>query len=131
LFLKSGEVEHVTLIDGGSGDCRVKIYDTEDPTMLPLGALRENLATLAADATEQPGLPLQARLLRRALRHQPAGDPTPRQSCERPGGGVGCGLSRPGRVTNEGSRSDGSVLGCVSGERASRNEMAGLQIDYP
>jgi hypothetical protein len=42
----------VTLIDGGSGDRRVRIYDTLDPTMLPLGALRENLATLAANATE-------------------------------------------------------------------------------
>jgi hypothetical protein len=51
-FLDGGEVEHVTLIDGGSGDCRVRIYDTEDPTMLPLGALRENLATLTANATE-------------------------------------------------------------------------------
>jgi hypothetical protein len=51
-FLDAGEVEHVSLIDGGSGDCRVRIYDTEDPTMLPLGALRENLATLAANATE-------------------------------------------------------------------------------
>jgi len=30
----------------------VRIYDTENPTMLPLGALRENLATLAANATE-------------------------------------------------------------------------------
>ena len=52
-FLGKGEIEHVNLIDGGSGDCRVKIYDTDDVNALPIGGLRENLATLTASSTAQ------------------------------------------------------------------------------
>lgn len=52
-FLGMGEIEHISLADGGSGNCRIKIYDTDNPNSLPLGALRENLATLTANATEQ------------------------------------------------------------------------------
>ena len=52
-FLGPGEIEHVSLIDGGSGDCRLKIYDTAEPTAKPLGGLRDSLATLTANATEQ------------------------------------------------------------------------------
>ena len=52
-FLGAGEIEHVSLIDGGSGDCRIKIYDTEDEVRLALGGLRESLATVTANVTEQ------------------------------------------------------------------------------
>ena len=38
-------------MDGGSGNCTVKVYDTDKPNQLPLGSLRESLATTAANTT--------------------------------------------------------------------------------
>ena len=52
-FLGAGEIESVSLVDGGSGNCRLKIYDTAEPTAKPLGSLRDSLATLSNNATEQ------------------------------------------------------------------------------
>jgi hypothetical protein len=52
-FLGQGFVEHISLIDGGSHDCTLKIYDTDNPNSLPLGALRESLATLTANSVQQ------------------------------------------------------------------------------
>jgi hypothetical protein len=52
-FLGPGEVEHLSVIEGGSGDCRVRLYDTDHPTRLPVGALRYDLKVPAASATAQ------------------------------------------------------------------------------
>lgn len=50
-FLGAGTINQVALVDGGSGDCRVKVYDTDKPNQLPLGSLRESLATTTASTT--------------------------------------------------------------------------------
>lgn len=50
-FLGAGTINQVALVDGGSGDCRVKVYDTDKPNQLPLGSLRESLATVSASTT--------------------------------------------------------------------------------
>ena len=50
-FLGAGTIDQVLLVDGGSGNCTVKVYDTDKPNQLPLGSLRESLATVTANTT--------------------------------------------------------------------------------
>ena len=80
-FLGEGAIDHVTLIDGGSNDCAVKIYDAFEPTALPAGSLRYDLKARerqpdAADQLQPGAVP--PRGLRAAFGHQPAGDRAPR-----------------------------------------------------
>ena len=53
-FLGAGTINQVALVDGGSGDCSVKVYDTDKPNQLPLGSLRESLATVARTPLRAP-----------------------------------------------------------------------------
>ena len=52
-FLGKGEIEHVNLIDGGSNDSVLRIYDTDEGQFTPMGALRETLKSNAASSSVQ------------------------------------------------------------------------------
>src|SRR5688572_17439154 len=52
-FLGEGVIDHVTVIDAGSNDVRVRIYDTYEPTALPAGSLRYDMRAPGASRTEQ------------------------------------------------------------------------------
>lgn len=52
-FLGEGAIDHVTLIDGGSNDSRVRIYDAFEPTALPAGSLRYDLKAVSGNPTPQ------------------------------------------------------------------------------
>lgn len=52
-FLGAGRIEHVNLIDGGSNDSVLRIYDTDEGQFTPIGALRETLKSNAASSSVQ------------------------------------------------------------------------------